>query len=165
MLDALRILNKGDVPPARLVGSYAGAMGQPQFMPDSFLKYATDWSGSGGRNIWTDTADVLASIAAYLSGEQYNDRLPWGRKITLPAGFDAALAGHGKKRTLADWARSGVQVAVSSSDQALASVILPGGIGEDAYFVFWPNYRALRDYNPSDYYCIAVGTIGDAVVA
>ena len=88
LIAALKILDHGDVTPARMTGSYAGAMGQPQFMPTSFLRYAVDFEGNGRRDIWTSRADVLASIANYLAQSGWRPGETWGQAVTLPAGFD-----------------------------------------------------------------------------
>ncbi|MBU6499284.1 MAG: lytic murein transglycosylase [Rhodospirillales bacterium] len=166
LMDALRILDHGDIPPSRMVGSYAGAMGQPQFMPDSFLKFAVDFAGTGRRDIWGNTADVFASVANYLAKSGWSDRLPWGAPARLPQGFDPSLAGRTKGRTIADWARLGVVPEGASLPPASrAAVILPGGAQGEAFLACDPNVLAIRRYNPSDFYCISVGLIGDGITA
>jgi membrane-bound lytic murein transglycosylase B len=166
LMDALKILDHGDIAPERMIGSYAGAMGQPQFMPDSYLKYAVDYIGDGRRDIWGRVSDVFASVANYLARSGWNAALPWGTAASLPAGFDASLAGRDKRRTIAEWARLNVRpVGHALPDSAPAAVILPGGAGDDAFLVCQPNFRAMRRYNPSDFYCLSVGLIGDGVTA
>jgi membrane-bound lytic murein transglycosylase B len=167
LMDALRILQSGDISPARMTGSYAGAMGQTQFMPDSFLKYAVDYSGTGRRDIWNDLGCVFASTANYIAREGWQRGLPWGEAARLPAGFDPALAGRDHRRPLGDWARLGVarMGAAAVPDGTLAAVILPGGPGDEAFLAYHPNFLAIRRYNPSDFYCISVGLIGDLVAA
>ncbi len=165
LMDALRIIQRGDIDPARMTGSYAGAMGQPQFMPDSFLRYAVDFSGDGKRDIWGNRADVFGSIANYLQSIGWNHAVPWGERITLPATFSTAEAGRTHRRRLGEWARLGVRPPRARPEQTVASVILPGGRGGEAFLVYEPNYGAIRDYNPSDFYCLSVGLLGDAVTA
>lgn len=165
LMDALRIIQRGDIDPARMTGSYAGAMGQPQFMPDSFLRYAVDFSGNGKRDIWGNRADVFGSIANYLQSIGWNQAVPWGERVTLPAVFDTANAGRAHRRSLGAWAGLGVSPPAARPAGTVASVILPGGKGGEAYLVYEPNFGALRDYNPSDFYCISVGLLGDAVTA
>ena len=167
LLDALRILQSGDIAPEQMTGSYAGAMGQTQFMPDSFLKYAVDYSGSGRRDIWNDLGCVFASTANYLAREGWQRGLPWGEIARLPAGFDPALAGRQHRRPLADWQRLGVgrTGAARLPPTTLAALLLPGGAGGEAYFAYDPSFRAVYRYNPSDFYCISVGLIGDLVTA
>ncbi len=167
LMDALKILAHGDIAPQQMTGSYAGAMGQTQFMPDSFLKYAVDYSGTGRRDIWNDLGCVFASTANYLAREGWQAGLEWGEAITLPAGFDAAIAGREHRRKLSEWRAMGVQRTGHGpvAESTLAAVILPGGAGGEAFFAYHPNFLAIRRYNPSDFYCISVGLIGDAVTA
>ena len=86
-MDALKILDHGDISAAQMTGSYAGAMGQPQFMPDSFLKFAESFTGNGKRDIWNDPGDIFASVANYLARSGWTDRLPWGTAARVPPGF------------------------------------------------------------------------------
>jgi membrane-bound lytic murein transglycosylase B len=168
LMDALRILESGDITPAQMVGSYAGAMGQTQFLPDSFLKYAVDFSGTGRRDIWNDFGCVFASTANYLAREGWQAGLPWGRAVQVPPGFDVSLTGRANRRRVGEWAALGVRplsAAPMPQDDVLAAVILPAGEGGEAYLVYHPNFLAIRRYNPSDFYCISVGLIGDLVTA
>ena len=164
LMDALRIIDHGDIAPDKMVGSWAGAMGQTQFMPDVFIKYAVDYSGNRRRDIWNDMPDVFASTANCLAGEGWKPEIPWGRAANLPAQFDVNLAGHSKRRSVAEWRRQGV-IVVGLPDATIVSVVLPGGPADEAYFAFWPSYKAIRAYNPPDKYCLSVGLLGDAIVA
>ncbi len=165
LMDALRILQSGDITAAQMTGSYAGAMGQTQFMPDSFLKYAVDFSGSGRRDIWNDLGCVFASTANYLAREGWQPGLPWGEIVRLPPGFDASLAGRDNRRPLGAWLRLGVgrTGGATIAPTTPAAVLLPGGAGGEAFLAYWPSFLAVRRYNPSDFYCISVGLIGDLV--
>jgi len=167
LMDALRILQSGDITAAQMTGSYAGAMGQTQFMPDSFLKYAVDYSGTGRRDIWNDLGCVFASTANYLAREGWQAGLPWGEIARLPAGFDPSLAGRDNRRPLGEWTRLGVARLGGAPVPAATptAVILPGGAGSEAFLAYHPNFLAIRRYNPSDFYCISVGLIGDLVAA
>jgi membrane-bound lytic murein transglycosylase B len=166
LMDALKILDSGDVPAAQMIGSYAGAMGQPQFMPDSFLKFAVDFSGTGKRDIWNDIGDVFGSVANYLAKSGWSDRLPWGVAARLPPGFDTTQTGRDHRKPVAEWARMGVQALGNGlPPDAVAAVIQPGGAGEEAFLACHPNFLAIRRYNPSDFYCLSVGLIGDRVTA
>jgi membrane-bound lytic murein transglycosylase B len=131
LMAALHILDHGDVTPARMMGSYAGAMGQPQFMPSSYLRYAVDFEGSGKRDIWTSKPDVLASIANYLKQSGWHTGEPWGEQVS---GRQPGTAG---------------------------KLVQPDGPGGESFVVFG-NFNAIRRYNPSDYYALAVGLLGDA---
>ena len=164
LMDALRILQQGDVVPARMLGSYAGAMGQPQFMPTSYLRYAVDGDGDGRRDIWSSEADVFASISNYLSKNGWTTGVPWGQPVAIPAGFDATAVARNPVRSLGSWMRIGVRRldghSFSRSD-VLARLLLPDGTRGDA-FVAYDNFEVLRRYNPSDFYALAVGLLGSA---
>jgi membrane-bound lytic murein transglycosylase B len=167
LIAALRILDSGDITPVRMTGSYAGAMGQPQFMPTSYLRYAVDFEGNGRRDIWGSKADTLASIANYLANAGWRSGPGWGEQITVPPNFDPGMAGRDNRRPLADWSRMGVRRLNGSAlgnTSVQAAVLLPDGVAGEA-FLAYPNFAAIRRYNPSDYYAIAVGLIGDAVTA
>jgi membrane-bound lytic murein transglycosylase B len=164
LIAALRILEAGDISAARMTGSYAGAMGQPQFMPTSYLRYAVDFEGNGRRDIWGSTADTLGSIANYLARSGWRPGLTWGEQVVVPAGFDPALAGRDDRRPVAEWARMGVRRLDGrplNSVDGVAAILLPDGAGGEAFMVY-PNFAAIRRYNPSDFYALAVGLLGTA---
>ncbi len=169
LMDALRILDRGDISAARMTGSYAGAMGQTQFMPDSFLKYAVDWSGTGRRDIWGDLGSVFASTANYLAREGWQRGLPWGERVLPPPGLGADQLGRDRRMPVAQWVRLGVRRPDGSQPRfanASAALLRPGGEGSsDVFFAYYPSYQAIRRYNPSDFYCICVGLLGDLVAA
>jgi len=165
LMAALKILDHGDVGPAGMTGSYAGAMGQPQFMPSSYLRYAVDFEGHGRRDIWTSKPDVLGSIANYLAQSGWRAGQTWGQAVTVPAGVDAA--GREVRRPLSEWAQAGVWPLNGRWAATLdtpAGLVAPDGAGGETFAVFG-NFAAIRRYNPSDYYAIAVGLIGDQVAA
>jgi membrane-bound lytic murein transglycosylase B len=167
LIAALHILDAGDISLGRMTGSYAGAMGQPQFMPTSYLRYAVDFEGNGRRDIWGSTADTLASIANYLARSGWRPGQSWGEQVSVPGSVDPGIAGRDNRRPLSEWVRMGVRRfdggALPQTDQA-AALLLPDGAAGEAFLVY-PNFTAIRRYNPSDYYAIAVGLIGDAVTA
>lgn len=168
LMDALRILEHGDIPAPQMTGSFDGAMGQTQFMPDSFLKYAVDWSGTGRRDIWNDFGCVFASTANYLAREGWQRDLPWGERIIAPDTLSPYDVGREHRRPVEEWVRLGVRRADGSIPLhrgAQAAVLLPGGQGDEAYFAYYPSFLAVRRYNPSDFYDICVGLIGDLVTA
>ena len=165
LIAALKILDHGDIAPGKMTGSYAGAMGQPQFMPTSYLSYAVDFEGHGKRDIWTSKADVLGSIGNYLAKSGWRAGEVWGQQVTLPAGFDASAIGRENKRPLGDWAKAGVRPLAGnwrSAPESAAAIVAPDGAQGEA-FVVHTNFNAIRRYNPSDFYAIAVGLIGDQV--
>jgi len=165
LMAALKILNNGDIAPARMTGSYAGAMGQPQFMPSSYLRMAVDFDGDGRRDIWTSKPDVLASIANFLARSGWRGGEPWGQPVRIPEGVTAG--GREVKRPLGEWARLGVVPAngrwAAPGDMPSALLAPDGERGET--FIAYNNFAAIRRYNPSDFYAIAVGLIGDWVMA
>ncbi len=167
LIAALRILENGDITPARMLGSYAGAMGQPQFMPSSYLRFAVDFDGDGRRDIWTSKPDVLASIANYLGRSGWRGGESWGQQVTLPPSFDTTMTGRDIRKPVGEWARLGVRAygnrPLGPSD-AQAAVVMPDGGGGEAFLVM-ANFTAIRRYNPSDYYALVVGLLGDTVVA
>jgi membrane-bound lytic murein transglycosylase B len=167
LLAALRILDHGDITPAAMTGSYAGAMGQPQFMPSVYLKLAVDFTGDGRRDIWTNTPDSLASIGNYLHVSGWRNGEPWGESVVLGAGVDAAGNDPDQAQPLSNWLAMGVRRlpghrAVSSAMPA--RLIQPDGVGGSSFLVY-PNYKAIRRYNPSDFYALSVGLLGDIVTA
>ena len=148
-----------------MTGSYAGAMGQPQFMPTSFLRYAVDFDGDGRRDIWTSRADVLGSIANYLAQSGWHGDTTWGQPVTLPSTFDPSAAGRDTRRPLGEWSRQGVRPIDGSwrvGADTQAAVLQPDGRAGEAFAVY-PHFAAIRRYNPSDFYALAVGLLGDAV--
>jgi membrane-bound lytic murein transglycosylase B len=163
LMAALKIVEQGNVQPARMTGSYAGAMGQPQFMPSSYLSYAVDFDGDGRKDIWNNRADVFGSIANYLARSGWRSGDSWGQQVVVPVGFDQAAIGRDRKQPLGALARQGVRPfdGVWAADAGTQSAIVaPDGIEGDAFIVF-PNFQAIRRYNPSDFYALAVGLIGD----
>ncbi len=164
LIKALKILDHGDITPAAMTGSWAGAMGQPQFMPSSYLAYAVDFEGNGRRDIWKSVPDVFASVANYLARCGWRAGEPWGQPVRLPPNFDTALAGRQRMRTLGEWMAHGVRRADGgkfSREDVPGDVLLPDGPGGDA-FVIYENFNVIRRYNPSDYYALAVGLLGNA---
>ncbi len=164
---ALRILDEGHIAPEAMRGSWAGAMGQSQFMPSSFLRFAVDFDGDGRRDIWTTPGDVFASAANYLARSGWRGDQTWGRAVRLPAGFDPALAGRAVQKRLSEWQRLGVRRADGGdlpTRDLLASVVLPGGPGGPAYVVY-NNYRVILKWNRSDYFAMSVGRLADLIGA
>ena len=165
LLHALRILEDGHITPEAMVGSWAGAMGQSQFMPSSFVNYAVDYDGDGKRDIWHTQADVFASAANYLAQAGWRSGEIWGRQVALPADFDHSLAGLKVKRGLAEWQALGLRRADGGDlpEAAMSgSVVLPGGEGGPAYLVY-DNYRTIMRWNRSFYFATSVGLLADGI--
>lgn len=167
LLEALRIVDDGHIQPDKMLGSWAGAMGQSQFMPSSFQQYAVDHDGDGRRDIWGTLPDVFASAANYLTQAGWQPDQTWGRQVRLPEGFDFALKGLDVKKPLNEWQALGVRR--SNGDdlptrQLPASLILPGG-PEGPAFLTYPNYRVLLKWNRSHYFATTVGQFADMLAA
>ncbi len=159
LLAALDILQRGEASRDQLRGSWAGAMGQPQFMPSSFDKYAVDGDGDGHRDIWGDVPDALASIASFLKEQGWTPGLPWGIPVTLPKGFDLGAAG---RAAFPAWAERGVAQADGDALPKSGEGILyfPAGAPGPA-FLATTNFSVIKTYNSSDSYVLAVGTLAD----
>ena len=165
LFNALRILDRGDVELKNMKGSWAGAMGQTQFMPAIFLRYAIDHDGDGRRNLWGSQKDALASAANFLRDLGWEKEQRWGREIRLPEGFDYSQTGLGTKRSLAEWASLGVRMPDGSALPAVemqAAVIVPSGHNGPA-FLAYQNFRVIMGWNRSVAYALAVGRLADRI--
>jgi membrane-bound lytic murein transglycosylase B len=161
LITALRIIDEGNIQPDAMLGSWAGAMGQCQFMPSTFLSYAVDFDGDGKRDIWGDRADVLGSIANYIGQLGWHGDQSWGRSVVVPTDFDTKLVGLDIKRSTADWSRMGVRPADASPLPGLeASLVMPDGSTGPALLVY-DNFRAIMKWNKSTYFAAAVGMLAD----
>lgn len=164
---ALRIVDEGHITFAKMKGSWAGAMGQNQFMPTSFASFAVDFNGDGRRDIWTTRADVFASSANYLKKSGWRDDQTWGRPVDLPENFDTALGGLEVRKSLAAWQALGVRSAGGGdlpSRNLKASVIIPDGANGPAFLVYG-NFRVILKWNRSTYFATAVGRLADRIAA
>jgi len=165
LLEALHILDEGSIPADRLRGSWAGAMGQLQFMPSTFRRYAVDLSGDGRRDIFGNEPDVLASAANYLAGSGWETDQTWGREVRLPKTFDHNLLGLEQQKTLHDWQKLGVRKIDGKRLPRAAmqgSLVQPDGPGGRTFLVY-QNYRVLRTWNKSHNFAIAVGILADRI--
>jgi membrane-bound lytic murein transglycosylase B len=178
LFDALEILNRGDIELARMRGSWAGAMGQVQFMPSSYLQFAEDFDGDGRRDIWSSPADVFASIANYLKGHGWTANETWGREVRVPRESARKIAAEIERRggtcqatrdmtivlPVDRWRRLGVRAAnggplpAATPDGALVA-------GQSRFFLVYRNYDALLDYNCAHSYALSVGLLADRVAA
>lgn len=165
LISALRILQRGDVGAANLVGSWAGAMGHTQFIPTTYQAHAVDFRGDGRRDIWSeDPTDGLASTAAYLSDSGWRRGAPWGLEVRLPAGFNTGVAGRGNRRAVSDWSSMGVRAASGGAipDHGAAALLLPSGPSGPAFLAF-SNFNVILRYNNSENYGIGVGYLSDRI--
>lgn len=176
---ALDIVQKGEASIEQLKGSWAGAIGQVQFMPSSFKAYAVDYDGDGIKDVWKNQADVFASAANYLKSVGWNNNLTWGRQVKLPQGFDFNQAvptktkgrsdwlkkWHATERSLADWQALGVRKMDGSNlptRDIKAAMLLPDGKNGRAYLAY-DNYKVLMHWNRSYYFVTTVGYLADRI--
>jgi membrane-bound lytic murein transglycosylase B len=163
---ALTIVQEGHIPIDQMKGSWAGAMGQAQFMPSSFMSYAVDYDGDGRKDIWGSQGDVFASAANYLKSVGWRDDVTWGRQVQLPEDFDAELASLKVKKPLAEWQALGVRRYDGGDlpvrDDIEASVVIPDD-QQGRVFLAYNNYDALMRWNRSHYFVAAVGYLSDRI--
>ncbi len=173
----LKMLDRG-VTREQLKGSWAGATGNPQFLPSIYLRLARDGDGDGRADIWNSPADTLASIANYFANAGWRAGQPWGVAVTVPSGFDRTqirnrlvsprcprvFERHSGWRTMAEWRALGIapQGARLPADLVMATLLEPDGPGATAYLLTG-NYRVILDYNCSNFYALSVGLLADAV--
>jgi membrane-bound lytic murein transglycosylase B len=171
LLHALRIIDEGHITADAMKGSWAGAMGQNQFMPSSFNHYAQDYDGDGRQDIWGTQVDVFASAANYLKRVGWRSDMTWGRKVMLPETGGAsranakALHDAETRKSLKEWASLGVKRedgTVLPDRNIQARLVVPSGGNGPAYLVY-ANYEAILKWNRSNYFAIAVGTLSDSV--
>ena len=174
LFDALAIAASSDVETNWMLGSWAGAMGQPQFMPSSYLQYAVDFDGDGKRNIWNSTADVLASIARYLQEHGWKNGRTWGRPVIVPSATQDQLPeivsqrsqGCSAKRNMTQrlpldrWHELGVR---RLDGNVLPKVAIDASLveAESNTFLVYGNYDTLLSYNCAHYYALSVGLLAD----
>lgn len=171
----LKMADRG-VPRDRLKGSWAGAFGNPQFLPSVYLTTAVDGDGNGSRDIWSSRADTLASIANYFHLAGWRIGEPWGVSASVPAGFDwsqvtnrlvspscpMVYARHSAWKTVSEWRQLGVAPLAAIGDRTLAALFQPDGAGTPAYLLTG-NYRVILQYNCSNYYALSVGLLADEI--
>ncbi len=166
LLNALRILDEGHIALEDMVGSWAGAMGQSQFMPSSFLSFAVDHDGDGRKDIWNSRADVFASAANYLAKSGWKGDQTWGRAVRLPKDFNPADASLEVRKRLSQWQRLGVRRAdggdLPRRDLTASVVLAEKKIGGPAYVVY-DNYRAILKWNRSTFFALAIGSLADRI--
>lgn len=163
LLEALKILDEGHINLSDMLGSWAGAMGQIQFMPSTFIRYAVDEDKDGRKDIWHSLPDIFGSAANFLSSNGWDPGYKWGRQVQLPQGFDQEINGPDTEKPLSKWNRMGVRL-INGKDlphsNVNASLIRPSGIDGPSFLVYG-NYRAIMQWNPSHLYALAVCHLAD----
>jgi lytic murein transglycosylase len=162
-LSALEILQRGDVRPDRLVGSWAGAFGPTQFMPTAFKKYAVDFDRDGRRDVVDSVPDLIASTANNLRQDGWVAGQAWGYEVVVPASFDFLLAERGRMMTVRDWERHGITRPDGKPfprPDDTAFLLVPAGV-QGPGFLMLPNFRAIMKYNPAEAYALAIGHLAD----
>jgi lytic murein transglycosylase len=167
VLAALEMVGRGDVAVSAMKSSWAGALGQPQFLPTSYLAHAVDGDGDGRADIWGSEADTLASIANYLAHHGWVKGRDWGFEVTVPQGVSCALEGPDRGRRISDWAAMGIarvngRPFPAHEAAAEGYLLMPAGRGGPA-FIVTPNFYVLKKYNESDLYALFVGHAADRI--
>lgn len=165
LLNALTILDQGHIDADNMMGSWAGAMGQFQFMPSSFLNFAYDYDGDGRRDIWRNQGDAFASAANYLAKSGWRDDQTWGRPVKLPKGFDAALVDLKTVKHISEWQKLGVRRADGRDlpKRDLRASIVMADEKEGPAFMVYDNYRVTLKWNRSLFFAVAVGTLAERI--
>lgn len=167
LLEALSIIQRGDITPDKMMGSWAGAMGHTQFIPTSYQAYAQDFTGDGKRNVWDplDPSDALASTANYLAEFGWRNNQPWGIEVNLPENFNYRNADLEVKATPARWSELGLKTITGGKipNYGEGSVFLPAGAKGPAFIVF-NNFFVIKRYNNANSYAMAVGHLSDRIL-
>ena len=167
LITALMMIERGDVDAATMKGSWAGALGQPQFMPTSYLKYAVDFDKDGHPDIWNSVPDALASIAHYLQQEGWQRGRDWGFEVSIPAKVSCAQEGPDLAKPISAWAATGItrvsgKPFPSADLKASGMMLVPAG-RNGPEFVVTPNFYVLKEYNNSDLYALFIGNLADRI--
>jgi membrane-bound lytic murein transglycosylase B len=165
LMHALGILDNGDVAPGDMMGSWAGAMGQCQFMPSSYVRFAVDYDGDGRRDIWDSLPDVFASMSNYLRGHGWRPGYTWGRAVRLTRSVPGELTGTEVRRPLAFWQQQGVRTAAGGPlpQVAIEASLIRTDDGAGPSFLVYDNYRVFLRWNRSQHFALSVGTLADRI--
>ena len=165
LMSALKILDEGAITVDRMKGSWAGAMGHVQFMPDVFLRYAVDGDGDGRRDLWNSLPDAMYSAGNFLRGLGWESGSRWGREVHLPDGFDYHKAGRANKKSLVEWRQMGVRNADGGplpEADIQAALLVPAG-HQGPKFLVYDNFDVIMRWNRSEFYALAVGHLADRI--
>lgn len=165
LIAALHIVDGGDIASGAMMGSWAGALGQPQFMPSSYLQYAVDFDGDGHRDIWNSVPDSLASIAGYLSRKGWQRGRGWGYEVSIPGDVSCAQEGPDLAQPVSSWLSRGIRpvTRVAAADNAADGMMLVPAGRHGPQFIVTPNFYVLKEYNNSDLYALFIGNLADRI--
>jgi lytic murein transglycosylase len=169
LMAALAIIDKGDITADGMKGSWAGALGQPQFLPSSYLQYAVDFDGDGRRDIWNSTPDALASIANYLAKKGWQRGRGWGFEVTIPQNVSCAQEGPDLAKPISAWAKTGIgrisgKTFPAAELKADGMMMVPAG-RDGPEFLVTPNFYVIKEYNNSDLYALFIGNLADRIAS
>jgi lytic murein transglycosylase len=167
LIAALQMIDGNYITAAGMKGSWAGALGQPQFLPSSFLQYAVDFDGDGRRDIWNSTPDALASIANYLAKKGWQRGRGWGFEVTIPPNVSCAQEGPDLAKPISAWAKTGIgrisgKAFPTSELKAAGMMMVPAG-RDGPEFLVTPNFYVIKEYNNSDLYALFIGNLADRI--
>lgn len=165
LINAMRIVDRGDASADEMIGSWAGAMGQTQFMPSVYLEHAIDGDGDGRANLWSSSSDALSSAAKFLASIGWNSGYRWGREVLLPEGFDYSMSGLEQPRPLSEWRSLGLRTTLDSLIPAAdisASLVVPAGSDGPAFLVY-DNFEVIMRWNRSEFFALSIGHLADRI--
>ncbi len=168
LLNALKIIDKGYISPKQMQGSWAGAMGQCQFMPSNYLRYSVDADNDGKRDLWNSYPDIFFSMGNFLEILGWEKGMNWGREVQLPKGFNLTLADGKQKKSLEEWRELGIKLAdgrnlPTTDKEVQAALLLPYDYRGPAFLVY-KNFFVIKKWNNSNNYALAVGHLADRIV-
>jgi membrane-bound lytic murein transglycosylase B len=167
LIKALKIIQQGHITKDRMLGSWAGAMGQSQFMPSSFLAYAQDYNGDGRRDIWSTQEDVFASMANYLAQSGWKGDERWGREVRVPSSISESMMDRKNKKTLAQWRSLGVTLPngqpIPVVEGMRGALVAPDGYPAGPVYLVYDNYDVIMKWNRSTYFATSVGLLADLI--
>ncbi len=165
VMSALKLMEAHDINREQMLGSWAGAMGQTQFMPSAYLKYGVDGENNDQVNLWNSIPDAMTSAANFLNGLGWQKNWKWGREVRLPKDFDYLSAGLNNKKSLSEWRKTGITTAFGGAlpeGETEAALIIPAGYQGPAFLVY-DNFNVIMGWNRSVYYALAVGHLADRI--
>jgi membrane-bound lytic murein transglycosylase B len=165
LINAMTIVERGDAVPEEMIGSWAGAMGQTQFMPSVYLEHAVDGDGDGRANLWQSAPDALSSAARYLGSMGWQTGFRWGREVSLPADFDYSFAGRDLPKQLSEWRELGIRNVSGERVPALdieAALLVPAGSDGPAFLIY-NNFDAIMRWNRSEFFALSIGHLADRI--